>query len=192
MKSRYGIYLIAILSCCTSSLFGVNDNFGLLLDATRKNYDQGNYNDAYDSLTKAGLQLFEKMPLALANCKLVEQPAEGFGIYTARESNVYKADEPIYIYCEPRGYSFKKNGDEYQFGLVTDFSVTDTEGHVLGGQNDFGNFEFVSHHPSMEFLLNLTYSLSGVEPGVYKLHTTAKDSNSGKQTTETIEIRIEK
>jgi hypothetical protein len=64
--------------------------------------------------------------------------------------------------------------------IVTDFEIRTPEGKILGGQRDFGRFEFTSHDRNQEIMTHLTITMSGAPPGKYVFAATYRDQVSGK------------
>lgn len=179
----------AVIAVCGLCFAGGGD-LGSLLKEAQTQAGKGDFASALTSIDKAKVLAFEKAPLALNHFQFVQAPGEAYGVYRPRESNVYKPDEVVYIYSEPAGYTFKKEGDIYKFSLTADFLLMDGEGSVLGGQKNFATFGFQSRMPNTEFMLNLTYTFTGLTPGKYKIETTVKDDNSDKKTSKTLEFEI--
>jgi len=59
----------------------------------------------------------------------------------------------------------------------------DENGKVLGGQEEVYKFNHISAIPNTDFLLDLTYTLTGLPSGTYKIQTKINDQISAKSTT---------
>jgi hypothetical protein len=138
--------------------------------------------EAVKLLNEARLSAWSKCPLTATKSLLVSQKASGFGIYQARPNNKYRSGEPVLLYVQPIGYTYKKQGAQYQFGLTADFTFLTEGGDVLAGKRGFGNWVMTSHERNTEFFMNLTYTLSGVKPGNYIIETILNDKFSDKTT----------
>ena len=126
--------------------------------------------------------VWNEAPLTATNITLVTEQPGGYGMYTPRADTIFDAIDPILIYCEPIGYTVIKNGDQYEFSLSADFTVSDESGNILGGQENFGNWGVKSRAFNTEFMMFFTFNLKGLPGGKYKLQVTLKDANSDKKT----------
>jgi hypothetical protein len=124
-----------------------------------------------------------KTPLTVAKSIFTTGKATGFGIYTPRPTAIFPSGEPLEVYCEPVGYGFKPIGDQWEFGFNVDFLVKTKEGTILGGKTDFGHFGMHSYHQNHEFNVNLTVTLTGLQPGDYVVEFTLRDITGPKSTT---------
>lgn len=151
-----------------------------LLGRAGQEVDQNQPLKAVNTLRRAMAMAWMKAPLTVETATLVNDPAQSFGVYEPRGSNVYKAGEPVRLYVRPLGYKFKKEGEVLTFGFETDFYLAKPDGEVLGGKRKFGRFSFASREPIFECFLNLTYTLRGLPPGEYILETVLHDLNGGQ------------
>ncbi|MBJ7450088.1 MAG: hypothetical protein JHC93_07015 [Parachlamydiales bacterium] len=186
MKTRSCLFFLSLMSLGFAAP-DVNN----LLDSAKTQYKNGEIRAALESVDQAKLMLFQAAPLALENFQLVKEPSTAYGVYQTRESNVFKTGDTIYIYCEPIGYTIKEEGENYNFKLTTDFSISDDKNNVLARQEDFANFGLDSHEPNTELMLNINYKFTGAEPGTYFLQTTVRDQYSDKRTSKTIVVKFE-
>jgi hypothetical protein len=140
------------------------------------------YSKALAALRSLMLSFLAESSLFLENVRFVKGADNSYGIYEPRESDVFAANEPIYLYVEPAGYVISKNAAGYcEFGFKADFQVADESGKVLGGQTDFAVLPFKSWNPNTEISLTFTYTLSGLEKGKYKITTQISDTHSTKK-----------
>ncbi len=135
-----------------------------------------------ETLAKALTDAWEKTPMTTRHAVFVDQPAENYGSYTERTSNVFKPGEKLITYVEPVGYTFKPDGNRQDFGVVVDFVLKSPDGKLLAGQEGFGKFIKSSQAKLMEFMLTLTMSVDGAPDGDYVLEYRLKDINSSKTT----------
>jgi hypothetical protein len=153
-------------------------SFGVFKSATAAK----DYGKALAALRSLMLSFLAESPLFLENAKFVKGADNSYGIYEPRESDVFAAGEPIYLYVEPAGYVISRNPAGYcEFGFKADFQVADASGKVLGGQTDFAVLPFKSWNPNTEISLTFTYTLSGLEKGKYKITTQVSDAHSTKK-----------
>ena len=137
--------------------------------------EKGDYVTAIHQLRRAMMTISDESPLTASYYEFVSEPADIYANYTVRKNNVFKVGEPLVIYVEPMGYSFKGEGEKLTFGIEADFSLIDSNGTVLGGQNKFQRFKRKSFAPIFDFFMTLTYSFTGLEPGKYTVRTVLHD-----------------
>lgn len=135
--------------------------------------------DAIALMREALYEVWKEAPLAIPTATYVTAPADGYGIYTARQNNAFAAGEPLLIYLEPVGFDWIPKDGLYVSLLTVDFDLTSPDGNVLAGQKGFGRFEFKSHEQNTEYMANLTLNVSGAPAGDYVLVLTVNDENGG-------------
>ena len=129
-------------------------------------------------------------PLHVRMAVLARDSGRGYGMYRSREDNRYAPGEPVLIYVEPVGYGYRQDGETWRFGFRTDLLVLDKAGAVIGGQEGMTQVELESRNPVKEFNLDLTYTLTGLAPGVYVLRTTLHDRYSDERVSFENEVEI--
>lgn len=131
-------------------------------------------------------QAWEGCPFSLGAAILVSGPTEGYGLFEPRPSNVFGADEPIYLYLEPECFGYERVGDRYRFGMSADFTVFDAADSVVFVRQDFAEFTFESFHRNKEIKVDVNYELSGAPPGAYVIETVLHDkAGKGKASVRT-------
>ena len=163
-----------------------NSDFVALVNAAQKSSSTGDVIGAAEYLKKAILSIWDEVPLKARNVRLVSNLED----YTSKEDNVYEKGETIYITSQVFGHRLKKVGDSYQINITTDFLVLDESGKILGGQEEVYKFDHISAIPNTDFSLDLTYTLTGLPSGGYKIQTKINDKNSAKTTMFENQIRI--
>jgi len=163
-----------------------NADFVALVNAAQKSNSTGDVIGAAEYLKKAILSIWDEVPLTARNVRLVSNLED----YTSKEDNVYEKGETIYITSQVFGHRLKKVGDSYQINITTDFLVLDESGKILGGQEEVYKFDHISAIPNTDFSLDLTYTLTGLPSGGYKIQTKINDKNSAKTTMFENQIRI--
>lgn len=137
----------------------------------------------FDTWYAANETLMEKAwtaaGLHFGTVTLATAPADGFGIYTARENNVYGLAESINIYAEPRGYGFGALPDgQNEIAFDIDLKIMDPAGTTIAELPDFVNLVLTSHAKPREFVANVQIDLNGAPAGDYTLELTFRDRYS--------------
>lgn len=146
-----------------------------------KDFTTGEYYSAHAELHRLMELFWAETPLLLRNVRFVQDADNSYGIYEPKGSDTFSQGEPLYLYLEPVGYTFKKNPrGYYEFGFVADFTLEDDEGNVLAAQQEFADLDFGSWNYNTEVSLTFTYSFTGFEPGKYKVTTHVRDAFSKK------------
>lgn len=167
------------------------DSFADQTEEARTAAGAGRHLEAYEALKKAELTLWNSMTeMALRKTVLVTEEPPFFGAYIPRETNRYRSGEPILLYVEPVGYTIVETDGIYSYSLTADVSLLEKSGNVLGGQKDFGRWQFGSRRPVTEFMMYFTFDFSGLAEGDYLVETIIRDQNSAKTITFTTPIVI--
>lgn len=151
-----------------------------LLGQADSSHAKGQYVDTVLLLREALVQVWNQAPLTVRNINYVADQPSAYGIYQPYDGDEFDPVNPIMLYCEPIGYTVKKQGEIYTFALSADFSVADEQGDILGGQQNFGRWSMRSRAFNTEFMMYFTFNLKGLPPGRYKLMVTLHDLNSTK------------
>jgi hypothetical protein len=93
---------------------------------------------------------------------------------------VFRAGEPLIVYAEPVGMGWRTADGVNHAHVAADFEIRTTDGKILGGQKDFGKFEFASRDHNHEIMTHLTIRLSGAPAGRYVFAATYRDQVNGK------------
>jgi hypothetical protein len=126
-------------------------------------------------------QVWNKVPMGFSAVVLTTAEASGFGVFNARENNVFAPDEPILIYAEPYGFGYGDvSAGIYQIAFDVDMVVKSETGTVLAEFPDIMELSLNTRRRNKEFHANITYNLTGASPGKYILVTTLRDKNSPK------------
>lgn len=150
------------------------------LEAVEQAIEAGDWEAALSGLRANQLVAWNAMPLTAGATSLVMSPALGFGQYTPRRDNVFERDEPILLYVELRGYSHRRRGPAFVFGVTADFELRSVDGQVLGTRDGFLVRNIQSAQPNMEFYVDLKYTVRGVPSGSYVIVTRFRDNHSDK------------
>jgi hypothetical protein len=131
------------------------------------------------AMRNATADLWLKSPLSFATAVFVDKAGTNYGMFHPRPSNVFKKDEKLRVYAEPIGYAWQKIGDLYSTNLVVDAALLAQGGKVLWSKKSFGVFKLASRRRFMEYMMNLTLSISGIPPGNYIVQYTVSDKIGG-------------
>lgn len=115
----------------------------------------------------------------------VTSEPEGYGVYEERGSDTFRPGETIILYIEPSGFEYGYLTDElgntlYTMDFTADFTITDINGNVLGGQQGLPIGDIISHHQNKELFIPFTITqTTPFPPGEYVVIYTITDENSG-------------
>ncbi len=138
--------------------------------------EEGNKHEALEAAHRSMLLLTQQDRFHIRMTKLVSAEPEGWGVYIKRKSNRYKLGEKVRVYLEPGSFKYKRGSEGlFNFGFSVDFVLAKTDGEILGGQQDFGQFPFKSHRPNTEIFLDLKFTLSGLPANKYVMKITVHD-----------------
>jgi hypothetical protein len=170
--------------CAFALLFGTG---AFAQDISRKAGDaekllgQGKVVEAIAALDEAATALWEKAPLGFRRALWVAEKGSGFGAYNPRENGVYSSGAPMTVYAEPVGFAWRQSGEMWRTDLIADLTIKTSDGKQLFHQNEFQKLQLASRVRNREFMVNFTYTLSGIPAGEYVLETTLRDQVSGKK-----------
>ena len=123
-------------------------------------------------------------PLAADPFVLVAAKAPAYGGYEQRKDAVFRGDEAMLFYLEPKNLVYPRNAEGiFTPGLAIDLEILDAAGAVVGRKDRFGVFPFASRSPLQDIYANLEVSLTGAPPGEYEIRFVLHDMNSAKTVT---------
>ena len=140
----------------------------------------GKFLEAIEAADGVDSLLWDRSPLVFRRALWVADMPIGFGAYTARDTNAYSAGDPMIAYLEPVGFSWRKVADGWRTDLSVDVIIKDKEGHEIYSKKDFQKLVVASHVQNREFMVHLTYTLTGLPAGEYTVATTLNDAVSSK------------
>ena len=136
---------------------------------------------AYEQAEQALIAVWDQMPLNFRTATFVSGEAEGYGLFTERETAVFAPNEPIVVYAEPMGYGWRQEADgRYSFGLDIDIVLRNAAGDVVASQESFMRQGLTSRARNREFYLTLTLNMTGAPAGDYALEYIVHDLASDK------------
>jgi hypothetical protein len=144
---------------------------------------EGKFMEAANVLDDATLGLWLKSPLRFRSMLWLDKPADGYGLYKKRDTNVFSAGDQMFAYAEPFGYNWRKVGDVWQIEFAADLEIRDKANTVVFRQREFMNTQMQSAARNREFMTNFTYRFTDIPNGEYVADTTIRDRVSGKSAT---------
>jgi hypothetical protein len=145
---------------------------------------------AIDTARAAVSEALSKAPLGFRRILFVSAVPEGFANYKPRGDTSFAPNEPLIIYTEPIGVTWKQNGEEVSSKLVVDFEIRSPDGKVLAGQKAFGEFALEAREPPLDYMSQIKLNVSGLPAGSYILGLTMRDANSDKISTKDLPFEI--
>jgi hypothetical protein len=152
--------------------------------------DQGKAVEAIGALDEAQGAIWEKAPLSFRRALWVAEKRSGYGVYNPRENDVFTPGVPMLVYAEPIGFGWNQSGEIWRTDLVADVAIRTKEGKQLFAQDEFQKLQLASRVRNREFMVNFTYTLSGIMPGDYLLETTLRDQVTGKKGSFTLPFSV--
>jgi len=160
-------FLLAFVASVGAGGPGHAQNVQELAKRATADVKRGNDLEAYNTIRKAALRIWNQSPLLFREALFVKSAPTGYGIYDPRPNSVFKPGEKLFIYVEPVGFTWKKQGGLNHAELVSDLVLKDSEGEVLGEQAGFGTFTFDSRDTNMEVMTALTIDFTEAPVGKY-------------------------
>jgi hypothetical protein len=137
--------------------------------------------EAIAALDEAQGVAWEKSPLAFRRALWVAEKGSGYGVYNPRENDTFAPGAPMLVYAEPIGFGWNHSGEIFRTDLIADVTIRAKDGKQLFQQEEFQKLQLASRVRNREFMVNFTYTLSGITPGDYLLETTLRDQVTGKK-----------
>jgi len=187
MLARTTVVLAFLAGSLATAFAGEVENLAREAEAQAQ---AGKHIEAVETLRRATGLLAAQGPLALRRVQFIAERPKGFGIYKPRANNVFKPGEPLIIYAEPIGMGWKAADGVNRALVAADFEIRTPDGKILGGQKNFGRFEFNSHDQNQEIMTHLTIRLSGAPAGDYIFAATYRDQINGKSANLTLPFEI--
>lgn len=152
----------------------------------------GDYQGALAASRDLTVALWDEVPgIVFSETLAVAEPAAGFGLYNPRPDTRYKPDEPVILYAEPFGFGYGTAGEGlFTIGFFVDLQVLAEDGSELANVQNVTELNLASRYQNREFQANITYNLTGIQPGKYRLVTTLRDKNSPKSGSFETEIEV--
>jgi len=189
---KHAAFVLA-LGLCAGIGFGqiayAEDLTDLAKEAASEAKDGKNL-EAYDTIRKATLKVWQDGPLLFRKAIFVTKAPAGYGIYDPRPGGVFKSGEKLVIYVEPVGFTWKEKDGLNHAQLVADLVLKDGEGTIVGEQEGFGTFTFDSREENMEVMTALTIDFTEA-PGKYAAELKFTDKLGDKSASFELPFEIE-
>jgi hypothetical protein len=182
------------LALCAGTGFGQSAYAQDLTDLAKQAAGEakdGKNREAYDTIRKATLKVWQDGPLLFRKAIFVSKEPAGFGIYDPRPDNKFAPGEKLVIYVEPVGFTWKEQDGLKRAQLVADLVLKDGEGTVVGQQEGFGTFTFDSREENMEVMTALTIDFTEAPAGKYVAELKFNDKLGDKSATFDLPFEIE-
>ena len=131
--------------------------------------------EALDKAEAAYFSIWDLAPLAFRRVELIDGGEQSYETVVPRADNIYAAGQEIAVYVDPVGFGWREQGEEWETDLSADFILATTEGRIIAGQKNFGEFQIRTQRRTRDSFLVLNYQFSGVPAGDYVLTTTVND-----------------
>ncbi len=179
VRSMGGLLLAGALALAAMPARAGEEEVAALLERAGKAVAAGDWREAFAALEPAYLETFARMPLAIRKATFVAEEPASFGSYEPRPDHTFRPGEPLLVYLEPVGYAFRDAGDgTVVYGFAADVAILSADGEVLGGQRDFGRWEFRARTPNTASFVFLRLELEGLPVGDYRLAVRVRDAGS--------------
>ncbi len=155
--------------------------------------DEEKNNEAVGELEKALAIVKTKADLELINLFLCKENPSMFGIYNPRENVIFSQDDTIFIYGEPKNYTYKEiQKGLYEIHFKAEIYLLDSSDNVLTGDINFLDFPLTSRAKNSEIFISSELPVKNLSlpSGDYKFRFILKDALSQKTTEATIDFTI--
>jgi hypothetical protein len=92
-----------------------------------------------------------------------------------RSPNSFKEGKKLRVYAELNNYGWQKIGGAYHTHLVTDAALLSSGGDVLWSKDGFGDFKLASRSRFVEYMMNLSLTITDIPQGEYFVQYTIND-----------------
>ncbi|KZL18706.1 hypothetical protein PsAD2_02221 [Pseudovibrio axinellae] len=165
----------AFAKAATCSIFSVT-----LLGSAASAEDATTLSADFNGAREGYAAAWQQQPLAFTAAKFIALPAESYGSYTPLENTEFQSGDPLIVYAEPVGFAIKEMNGEYAIDLSVDFELINTTGQVLASQEGFTTLHSKSFNQIREYQSSLSFNLTSLQAGEYKLKIRFNDVNSNK------------
>jgi len=163
------------------------------IDQALKLINEKKYNEAIKELEEALTIIRSKANLELVNLFLCKEDPPMFGIYNPRENAMFRQEDTIFIYGEPKNYAYKEiQKDLFEIHFKVEIYLLDSSNNILGGDVNFLDFPLTSRVKNSEIFISGEIPVKDLSlpPGDYQFRFILKDVLSQKTTEATIEFKV--
>lgn len=123
----------------------------------------------------------ERVGFSVANARLTQTTAEGFGMFESRADSVYEIGEPVFAYVEVNGFSLTPQPDgRNQLLFDVAFTLDSLDGRQMtDAMIPMGEVRIDTHGQPLDAFFHLTYRVTGAE-GPFRLRTEVRDRATGQ------------
>ena len=135
--------------------------------------------EALQTAEAASKAAWEQLPLTERKVTFVKASSTGYGMYDARDNNIFQPGEPIISYVEPVGFGWKPiDGGKFEIGFVIDLALKTEDGTLVSDQKAFMQVKQESHEQNQEYSIDMTLTLDSAPAGKYTVTYTIHDTSS--------------
>ena len=138
--------------------------------------------EALETAEAATQAAWEQLPLTERTVTFVKASSTGYGMYDARDNNIFQPGEPIISYVEPIGFGWKPiDGGKFEIGFVIDLALKTEDGTLVSDQKAFMSVKQESHEQNQEYSIDMTLTLDSAPAGKYTVTYTIHDTSSEEE-----------
>jgi len=189
---KHAAFVLALGVFAGASFGGVAyaDDVTDLAKQAQSDVKAGKNLEAYDTMRKAALQVWNEGPLLFRKALFVTKPPTGFGIYNPRPDSVFKPGEKLILYVEPVGFTWKPQNGLNHAALAADLVLKGADGTIIGEQEGFATFTFDSRDENLEVMSAVTIDFTEAPAGKYEAELKFTDQNGDKSATFSLPFEI--
>ena len=192
-KKNILLGLVLIFVITSFAIFSFASEEKDYISQALKLIDEEKYNEAVGELEEALAIVKTKADLELINLFLCEEDPPMFGIYNPRENVIFSQDDTIFIYGEPKNYTYKEiQKGLYEIHFKAEIYLLDSSDNVLTGDINFLDFPLTTRAKNSEIFISSELPVQNLSlpSGDYKFRFILKDALSQKTAEATIDFTV--